>query len=103
MSSKYSPLITKLINNHDAWIFGSAADPENINPRDYDIFIPVNEWHTACLLIPSDFKINTLGGFKIIDDNKEVDIFTGNFNEFITRNFFKYAFHPKTNIRIIRI
>jgi hypothetical protein len=100
---KYPELVTKLTTMCSAWIVGSAADELNKEPRDYDIYIPMKYWMEASMLIPKDSKINRMGGFKCVSDGVEVDVWTGDMNDFVASNYFKYAFHPKTGIRIKKI
>ena len=103
MTVKYPTLVNKLATLCNAWLIGSSADPSNDNPRDFDVFIPVQHWSMACGLIDEDAKINTFGGFKCVSDGVEVDVWTGNMDEFLATNNFKFAYHPRTNIRISRI
>lgn len=97
---KYPDLVTKLTTICNAWIIGSAVT-EN-NPKDYDIFIPFKYWKECCAIIPKDSKINTLGGFKCINDNKEIDIWTGDFETLISSSYFKNAYHPQSGITITK-
>lgn len=55
-------LVLDLVYAHSAWIVGSAANPDNKEPRDYDIIVPFSEWNKACMLIPMDAKVNHFGG-----------------------------------------
>ena len=100
---KYPELVTKLTTVCDGWIVGSAADPDQQSPRDYDIFVPIKSWLAASAFIPKNAKINRMGGFKCLSEGVEVDVWTGEMNEFLTSNYFKFAYHPKTGIRIARI
>ncbi len=104
MSKGHPSLVTKLTNLCDAWIIGSAADPNNKEPRDYDIWIPVNNWRVACNIVGNikDIKLNTLGGFKVISDGKEVDIWTCEMEVMLKSSFFKFAHHPNSGIYIKR-
>jgi|WetSurMetagenome_2_1015567.scaffolds.fasta_scaffold202402_2 hypothetical protein len=99
--TKYPSLVCKLISICDAWIIGSSCIKEN--PRDYDIFIPINSWKIACKLIPETAKINRLGGFKCISEEKEIDIWTGEFSDIFLTHFFTYAYNPKINIKVGKI
>lgn len=94
-------LVRKLVSVCSAWIVGSACYKEN--PRDYDVYIPMKYWKEACRLIPSDAKVNTFGGFKCISDECEVDVWTGDCNDFLASAFFKEAYHPETGVRIKRV
>lgn len=48
-------------------------------------------------------KINRMGGFKCMSEGIEVDVWTGDMNDFLGCNNFKFAYHPKTGIRIVKI
>lgn len=100
---KYPQLVSRLTKLCEGWIIGSAANPDISNPRDYDIFIPIEKWSLACAIIPIDSKINRMGGFKAISEGIEIDIWTGNMNEMIATARFTYAFHPESGVRIKRI
>lgn len=100
---KYPTLVNKLTTLCNGWLIGSSADPDNSNPRDWDVYIPIQYWSIACGLIDKNAKINTFGGFKCISDEVEVDVWTGNMDEFLSSNQFKFAYHPITNVRIGRI
>jgi hypothetical protein len=99
---KYPEIVTKLTTVCDGWLVGSSADPTNDNPRDYDIYIPMNNWINASILMPKNVTVNSLGGFKFKVDNIEIDIWTGDINLFLATNYFKYAYHPRTGVRIKR-
>jgi hypothetical protein len=97
---KYPELVSKLVTVCNGWIFGGGCESEI--PRDYDIFIPLPFWQRASLMIPKDAKINRMGGFKCISEGIEVDVWTGEMHDLLASNFFKYAFHPITGIKIKR-
>lgn len=100
---KYPEIVTLLTTVCNGWLIGSSADPENSNPRDYDIYIPMKEWLTASVLIPKNATINSMGGFKFVSNGIEIDVWTGDCNDFLASNYFKHAYHPKTGIRIKRV
>lgn len=53
MSHIISALVGKLAYGHEAWVVGSAAQP-NINyseVRDYDVMVPSEHWRAASMLI----------------------------------------------------
>lgn len=103
MSAKYSSTVSFLCQQCDGWIVGSAADPENVNPRDIDIIIPFSKWHIALGALPKDrsrIKLNTYGGFKFDDENGvEIDMWTGELNTILTYHNVKYLYDPWRNIR----
>lgn len=98
---KYPELVSKLVNCCSGWIFGSACNQDN--PRDYDVFVPIQFWGTASRLIPRDATINRQGGFKCISEGKEVDVWTGEMNSLLASNFFKCAYHPVSGVKIQRV
>lgn len=98
--TRYPELVTKLTTVCDGWIIGSGA--ESNTPHDYDVFIPLSKWREACAIIPSDARVNKLGGFKCISENIEVDIWTGEMNNLLASHYFKCAYHPQTGVKIIR-
>ena len=100
---KYPELVTKLTTLCSGWLVGSSANPNETEPRDYDIYIPVKYWLEASNYIPKDAKINRMGGFKCISDGIEVDVWTGDMNDFLASNYFKFAYQPKTGVRIGRL
>lgn len=100
---KYPELVTKLTTLCSGWLVGSSANPNETEPRDYDIYIPVKYWLEASNYIPKDAKINRMGGFKCISDGIEVDVWTGDMNDFLASNYFNFAYQPKTGVRIGRL
>jgi len=100
---KYPGLVSRLTTYCDGWIVGSAACPENIEPRDYDIWIPIANWGTAISMLPDQIDINRMRGYKVIDEEKEIDIFTCEMSSLFNTAYFKYAYHPRTGIRIAKV
>jgi len=100
---KYPKLVTKLTTLCDGWLVGSSANLDVKKPRDYDVYIPIDKWQPASNYIPLDAKINTMGGFKVICEGVEVDVWTGKMEDFLSSNYFTYAYNPKTGIRIARV
>lgn len=96
------PLVKALTHNFDAWIIGGACVQEE--PRDYDIFVPLENWEAACSLFPKDrdYKLNSLGGLKIIENGIEIDIWTGQMHKVMSSFFFHHALHLKTGTYIKR-
>ena len=100
---KYPELVTKLTTLCSGWLVGSSANPNETDPRDYDVYIPIKYWLEASNYIPKDAKINRMGGFKCINDGIEVDVWTGDMNDFLASNYFNFAYQPKTGVRIGRL
>lgn len=105
MACLLPPIIAKLATNFEAWIVGSAASPfTDINcVRDWDVIIPFNLWHKACVLIPKDARPNSFGGWKFTVDGIEIDLWPGDLSAFMTFHKFKYAWHPHTDTRVERM
>lgn len=102
MSSTLPKLVVALCTNFDAWIVGSAADPSNDNPRDIDVLVPIYSWGQACHLIPKNAKVNSLGGWKCFDDI-EIDIWPGDLGWLMQSSRSKYAWHPRSGIRLQKV
>ena len=100
---KYPELVTKLTTLCSGWLVGSSANPNETDPRDYDVYISIKYWLEASNYIPKDAKINRMGGFKCINDGIEVDVWTGDMNDFLASNYFNFAYQPKTGVRIGRL
>ena len=100
---KYPELVTKLTTLCSGWLVGSSANPNETEPRDYDVYIPIKYWLEASNYIPKDAKINRMGGFKCVSDGIEVDVWTGDMNNFLASNYFNFAYQPKTGVRIGRL
>ncbi len=100
---KYPDLVTKLTTICRGWIVGGAANPyDQTPPKDFDIYIPMKYWLEASNLIPKDAKINRMGGFKCKSEGFEIDVWTGDMNDFVASEYFKFAYHPQTGIRIMK-
>jgi len=103
MKVRYPKIVTKLTTLCDAWLVGSSADLECENPRDFDVFVSIDKWQAASGYIPQNAKINSFGGFKIVCEGKEVDVWTGRMEDFLANNAFSFAYHPKTGVRIMKV
>lgn len=100
-TKNHLPSIVKaLCHNFDAWIVGGACIEDN--PKDYDVFVPLEQWEAACSLLPKDksYQLNSLGGIKIVEDGVEIDIWTGSMHKFVSSHFFHHALHLKTGTLI---
>jgi hypothetical protein len=96
------PLVALLVQYHSAWIVGSAANPENNNPRDYDVVVPFACWSKAAALIPKDATVNTYGGWKCkVSDNGnvyEVDIWPEDMEKMLSSAYSEWIWNPKLKI-----
>lgn len=100
---KYPELVTKLTTLCSGWLVGSSANWTVKEPRDYDVYIPIKYWAEASNFIPRDAKINRMGGFKCLSEGIEVDVWTGDVNDFLASNYFTFAYHPMSGVRISRV
>lgn len=104
MSHIIPSLVCKLAYGHDAWVVGSAAQP-NINyskVRDYDVMIPYEHWRTAAMLIPRDAAPNTFGGWKCQSDGVEVDVWPGDLSWLMVNHAARWAWHPRSDTRLTK-
>ena len=72
--NKYPKIVISLLVAGDGWIIGSASDPNSINFRDVDIFIPHANWHKVSSMIPTSAQPNSFGGWKFVIDGTEIDL-----------------------------
>lgn len=102
IDNKFGSILKKITTHCDVWILGSSlVDKEAL---DIDVFVPIEEWQLASSYIPSNAKINSLGGFKFLDDNNiNVDIWTGLMGDFLNSDRFTVCYNPRTGIKIGRI
>lgn len=94
------PLVLRLCLNHGAMVIGSAANPENIKPRDWDIVVPFCNWHAACVCIPSNATINAFAGWKFTIEDIEYDIWPGDISFFLGKS--EWIWSPSNKIRYQR-
>jgi hypothetical protein len=102
MSLKIPKLVSDLSYYHEAWIVGSAANPENTEPRDYDVLVPFSKWQEASSLIPPGAKPNHFGGWKCISEGVEVDVFPGELTWLLKYPQTQWIYNYATNIRYYR-
>ena len=100
MSSYLPSLVSALVTNYEAWIVGSAADPQVTNPRDYDVVVPFSSWNKAVHLIPKDAKLNSFGGLKVTQPDCETDVWAGELSFVMCNNKAKWAWQPHLNVRM---
>ena len=103
MSNTLPDLVAHLTHACDAWIVGSAADPENVEPRDYDVVVPFSAWNIATNMIPRDATVNSFGGWKCISCGVEVDVWPGDLGWVLQRPRCKWAWHPLSGVRITKV
>ncbi len=96
-------IVKKLTHGFDAWIVGSAADPTNDSPNDFDVQVPYSSWGQACMLIPKTATINAFGGMRFEEGGVQIDVWPGELGWFLQRPACRWAWHPKTGIFITRV
>lgn len=99
MSTMYPRIVNALINGHNAWIVGSAANPEKTEPRDIDVLVPFSEWYEAAFLIPDCAKPNSFGGWKFTTEGIEVDVWPGDIAVVMAAPKCEWVYHHKTGRR----
>lgn len=98
---KHPPkLVCSLVYGHNAWVVGSGAKEGSENPRDWDVLVPFQNWFEACFLIPKNAYPNTFGGWKCETDEGFVDVWPGDLGSFFLLSAAKFAWHPKSGIRL---
>lgn len=118
MSATLPRIVLALTHNHRAWIVGSAADPKNKDPRDYDVIVPYSEWGAAAHLILSNAEVNSFGGWKLsvkfgYKKNVsrmfkaavrwiEIDVWPGELSWVMERPQCMYAWSPATGVRLTK-
>lgn len=103
MGSVYPPVVLRLCHSFDAWVVGSAARPDNRQPRDFDVLVPFCQWHAAISLVPRDAQPNSFAGWKFADeDGNLIDVWPGDLSWLAQRPQFTDAHHPASGTRITR-
>jgi hypothetical protein len=96
-------IVKKLTYGFDAWVVGSAADPNNDDPKDYDVQVPFSTWGKACLLIPPNAVPNSFGGFRFEDEGMSIDVWPGELGWIFQRPSCRWAWHPASGIFITKV
>ena len=104
MSRQLPALVVKLAFAHNAWIVGSAADLgcDLEKVRDFDVMVPYRYWAEAAQIIPTDARVNSLGGWKCVSEGREVDVWPGDLDQLILSQQVKRAWHPYSGVVIAR-
>lgn len=84
---------------HGALIVGSFAKhltgEKDIEPNDFDLLVPLENWQTIALLIPEDARPNKFGGWRFMVDNHgtevEVDVWPDNLYNYLSTCKTKYG------------
>lgn len=98
------PRIVRLICSiSDSWIVGSAADPHNNRPKDYDVAVPLTQWTKAAVVIPKDARPTMFGdGWKFMSDGQEVNVWPADVINIFQCAKCDWMWQPIKNIRIRR-
>jgi len=97
--------IKYMVQHHNAWIVGSAANPkENIlKVKDIDVIIPFSEWHKVTGLIPKNARKNDYGGWKYVEEGQTVDVWPDDLNHFMNSAVPEYLWQPRYKIRYKKV
>lgn len=97
------PKIVQLITSlTDGYIVGSAADPTNNNPKDWDVIVPHANWHIAAGVIAAYEKnpnITSFGGWRIEENGMSIDIWPDDIGRIMYSAKAKWVWHYKTGVR----
>ena len=92
-------LVRNLCTNYGAFIIGGAAKyllGYTDSCKDWDVVVPLHQWHLAQRLIPKNAVHNTFGGSKIIENGYVVDVWSADLGFVMenspTKEF--YIVHP---------
>lgn len=102
MARKAPALVCRLSVVHSGWIVGSAANPKNKTPRDWDIIIPFENWAQASLLIPKNATPNTFGGWKCEDEGATIDVWPGDISKVLNSSMVEWIWNIHLDIRFKR-
>jgi len=96
-----SSIAVKLLQLHDGWVIGTAADPscDLKTVRDIDIMIPWSNWSKAALLVPEEAHPNTFGGWKFDKDGVTYDVWPDELGSCLSNAFTKWVWHYRSGIR----
>ena len=70
---------------HGGWVVGGAARwmvGKQDTLKDWDIIVPMRLWQDAQHLIPYGTLSNTFGGFKVVEDGVEIDVWPEDLDHF---------------------
>lgn len=94
-----------LIEHCDAWVVGSAANPD-AKPRDIDLIIPWPKWLQAAtyIAIEKNVRPNTFGGWKVSTtslsgNDIDLDVWPDDLSSILSKSMSKYIWHPKSDTR----
>ncbi len=99
MARSLPPIVLALTHNFEAWIIGSAANPNVKDPRDIDVVVPHSRWNDAAYAIPKNAKVNSFGGWKFIDDGIEIDVWPGELSFLMVNEMAAWLWQPRHDIR----
>jgi hypothetical protein len=96
--------VKHMVQNYNAWIVGSAADPSSTikQVKDIDVIISFSLWNKVVGLIPENATKNNYGGWKYGDNGKIIDVWPDELNHFMSSDMPKYLWQPRYNIRYVK-
>jgi len=100
MAQKLPKLVSKLCYGYNGWIVGSGA--RDNKPKDYDIAIPFSNWRQASMLIPTDARPNSFGGWKCDYNGVAIDVWPCELAQLMTNEMVTHLWHPQSGSRFIR-
>lgn len=100
MAQKLPKLVSKLCYGHGAWIVGGGA--RQLNPKDWDVVVPFGAWKQAAMLIPTDSKPNSFGGWECTEKGMPIDIWPCDLGLLMTHDMVTDLWHPLTDARFTR-
>lgn len=95
--------IVRLLESAPVWVLGSAADPDNPNPKDVDIVVPPAHWKAVALHFPKTVETNKHGGLRFEIEGVQVDIIASSFEEMMAKGVSPYVYCPKMGVRYKRL
>lgn len=107
---KLPAIVRTLAYIYDGWFVGSAADPANTSPLNYDVVLTLQNYlvfaHTINNIMGEHKVIvspNTFGGWKIHQlDSMTIDVWADTLENLLTRSVTKFIWHPKSGVRWIK-
>lgn len=92
--------VTSVCANFGAWVVGSAAHPDNLSPRDWDVVVPFSRWNDVAHMIPLSATPNRFGGWKFKDnDGNEIDVWPGEVSWLMFQPRIQQLWNPHLNRR----
>lgn len=101
MANTLPKFVSKICYAASAWIVGGGAREEN--PRDWDVAVPFAHWKVAAMLMPPDAKPNSFGGWRVVVDDKKIDVWPCDLADLLTNAKMADLWHPQSGARYTRV